>query len=611
MPKTTTSAMDAHLAEEVTNLASAWLITRRDGMQFRFTTSSEDITIDVGDGLGEQTYFAEEGYSRSNFSNDADLSVGNLDLVGIFDNQQLDETELRRGLFDFADVKIFYFNWDDTSAAMGIIRIMRGTLGETIVTPDGFFQVTLRDLTTVFSRKLGKKISKDCRADLGDDICLVPVNPDFIPRNTAVALGDFYKVSDEFGGVSLLVPFEDEQGNATPDDQGTSGFTGTLGSLASITDVDPLTGSRSLLLPSTASQNPSNAFVSYPDDPSLSMDVQEFTLEARIMFSDLTNSIQVILSKYLNTGNEREYFLRRNGDTLEFVFSTNGSDATTITGAFVWSADTEYHVAVCRDSSDDFRLFVDGTQVGSTTNNSSTLFSGDSVFYIGKLRSAGFDDRSFVGRIDEVRVSKGVARYTANFTPEEPFRTAGDLLTEDFNGVIFEVTTAGTTDVVQPVYDETINNTTNDGTAVLTARHAWARAAEVTAVDVQETRRTFTVTELTPNSGHTITGATPATLGFPDDWFNGGWVVFESGDNDGISMEIRDFTADDGITIEQIVELFSDLPFDIQVGDKLRIIPGCDKTLNTCVTKFNNARRMEGEPYVPGGDVLGQYPDAR
>ena len=192
MVKATDAGMDTHLALELTKLASAWLIERLDGSFFRFTTNTRDVDIDIGDGNGLQTYSANEGYTRTNIANDSELNVGNLDIGGVFDNAQLQEVELRRGLFDFADVKIFFFNWDDTSD--GIIRIMRGTFGEVIVTDKGLFKTTLRDLTTVFSRKLGQKVSKDCRDDLGGPFCMVPILPDPIALSTAYVVGDFVRI---------------------------------------------------------------------------------------------------------------------------------------------------------------------------------------------------------------------------------------------------------------------------------------------------------------------------------------------------------------------------------------------------------------------------------
>ena len=158
--------------------------------------------------------------------------------------------------------------------------------------------------------------------------------------------------------------------------------------------------------------------------------------------------------------------------------------------------------------------------------------------------------------------------------------------------------------MVQPTYDTTVTNTTTDGTAVFTAEESWSRAAEVIAVNVSEPRKRFLVTELTPNTGG-------PRGGFPDDWFNGGAVTFETGDNKGKSMEVRDFVADDGITIEQEFILFLDLPFDISIGDKLRVYPGCDKRKTTCINIFDNLEEFRGFSFIPGPDRLTQIPDAK
>jgi uncharacterized phage protein (TIGR02218 family) len=142
----------------------------------------------------------------------------------------------------------------------------------------------------------------------------------------------------------------------------------------------------------------------------------------------------------------------------------------------------------------------------------------------------------------------------------------------------------------------------SDG-AVLAAEEAWIREAEVSAVDGTEPRRKFTVTELTPNS-------VGPRGGFPDDWFNGGGLTFETGSNAGRTMEVLDFVADDGMTITQDIELFLDMPFDVEIGDKLILYPGCDKRLSTCRDKFDNVINFVGEPVVPGADYIRKYPDA-
>jgi len=207
MTKTTTAGMDTHLLLDATTLAMATVIERTDGVKFHLTTSSEDVKIDIGDGDGEQTYSAQEGVSRTNIESDAELNVDNLDIVGVFTNTQLKETELRRGLFDFADFKIFVFNHQKISD--GIIKIFRGQLGEVIVTKHDFFRVQVRSLVQVYSKQTGELYSKDCRADLGDIRCRVPIIFDEeepanrtdrtfpvsdLIINTAYLLGDFVTV---------------------------------------------------------------------------------------------------------------------------------------------------------------------------------------------------------------------------------------------------------------------------------------------------------------------------------------------------------------------------------------------------------------------------------
>lgn len=181
----------------------------------------------------------------------------------------------------------------------------------------------------------------------------------------------------------------------------------------------------------------------------------------------------------------------------------------------------------------------------------------------------------------------------------------------DFQDRIYECTTEGITAAVEPTYDITPGQTTTDGTAVFVARQSWTRAVVVTAVGA-DPRKEFTVTELTPNSGFTSgAGPYPETVGFADDFMNGGAVIWETGNNAGRGMEIRDFVADDGVTITQDLELFLDLPFDVQVGDVARAYPGCDKRLETCRDRFNNIINFRGEPFVPGNDAVLDYPDAK
>ena len=95
--------------------------------------------------------------------------------------------------------------------------------------------------------------------------------------------------------------------------------------------------------------------------------------------------------------------------------------------------------------------------------------------------------------------------------------------------------------------------------------------------------------------------------GFADGWFDEGAITFETGANAGRTIEVKSWTQ----AIRRL-ELWAPAGLPVQVGDQLRIYPGCHKrVLEDCRDRFRipgsllfdqgNARNFRGEPYVPGG----------
>lgn len=101
-----------------------------------------------------------------------------------------------------------------------------------------------------------------------------------------------------------------------------------------------------------------------------------------------------------------------------------------------------------------------------------------------------------------------------------------------------------------------------------------------------------TVSEVTNNQTFKA-----ATLTQEAGWFTGGEVVWTGGNNNGRRMEVKEFAS------TQVV-LALPMGKSIQVGDTLNIIAGCDKTRETCQSKFSNILNFRGEPDVPGVDKL-------
>ena len=89
-----------------------------------------------------------------------------------------------------------------------------------------------------------------------------------------------------------------------------------------------------------------------------------------------------------------------------------GSSYVVVGGSAVLTANQWQHIALTR-SGTNARLFVDGVQVGSTVTHSYSLDATNMVL-------GGYYQTSYylyLGYLDEVRITKGYARYTANFTP--------------------------------------------------------------------------------------------------------------------------------------------------------------------------------------------------
>ena len=523
--------MTTHLQGETTFLTSLWRITRADGTNFFFTDHDVDVTFE-GD-----LYESSVGYNRTAVSNQVGLSVDNLDVSGFLDSSALTDTELRAGLFDFADVRISIVNFVDL--ANGAIKIRKGKLGEIVYNDSGFFQTELRGLTQAYSQQIVELYEPECRADLGDARCKVTLFADVVLRTTTYAVGDAVRTSALLEGVpdaTLLVP-----GDVDEDDVSGNNAIGTLGTEAVQQTAVSIVGAGALEFTPTASDDPSQAFVSYPDIAAYTIGANDFTIEAHVRLKNLVTpssnpNLHTIASQSINTSNNRAWIFRidTTANNISMFFSDDGtsvSPAMSVAGNFTWVADTNYHVACTRDASNDVRLFVDGVQVGSTTPVTFAIHNSSSPLWLGKNISAGFGDQPLDGFIDDFRFVNGFAVYTAGFTPPAvphpvgPAALISGLVTTDFDDVFYTCTVAGLTAGVQPAYDPVVSNTTVDGTATFTAVESFVRAGTVSLVT---DNRIFSLTF--DHGGDTREVA---------DWFKYGALKWDTGNNIGLAMEVK------------------------------------------------------------------------
>ncbi len=86
--------------------------------------------------------------------------------------------------------------------------------------------------------------------------------------------------------------------------------------------------------------------------------------------------------------------------------------------------------------------------------------------------------------------------------------------------------------------------------------------------------------------------------------FEFGWVRPVDGAASGILTRVQGFE-DGWLVLEQ------PLPEGSTAGVQAIVREGCDHTLATCAARFGNAVNFQGEPFLPGNDLLTRYPSAR
>ena len=87
----------------------------------------------------------------------------------------------------------------------------------------------------------------------------------------------------------------------------------------------------------------------------------------------------------------------------------------------------------------------------------------------------------------------------------------------------------------------------------------------------------------------------------PDGWFDHGQLVVLSGAAAGATQVVK---TDQAASARRSVELWDALPQEVAGGDRVRLVAGCDKRIETCRRKFANVVNFRGFPHLPGDDWL-------
>jgi hypothetical protein len=166
--------------------------------------------------------------------------------------------------------------------------------------------------------------------------------------------------------------------------------------------------------------------ISVPNSADFDFGSGDFTIDMWVYFNTLTGTGDPVgfVTQGTNGGNFTRFIAHEDGK-LDFAQIVNNT--TTDPGGIVLKSATGevvtgqwYHLALVRYG-DNFRIYKDGQMVVETTDTDAWIARPGSLF-IGTYYSGQTTYGLLDGFIDEFRISKGVARWKANFTPPaEPY----------------------------------------------------------------------------------------------------------------------------------------------------------------------------------------------
>lgn len=705
--KSITTALSNHFNGALTTISNAWKVTRRDGTVMGFTDHDRTQTIE-----GVQ-YIASSGYFRSAITNSATTAVDNLEVQGFLDNEMISEDDLRNGAYDFAEVEIFAYNWDDLS--QGILRLRYGYFGEVKLRPSGLFVVELRGLLQLLSQTVGEAIGPDCRADLGDNRCKVKLVPDRRASGQSYSVGDrvvipdnssrmsvnlqiknksfeWYQTSSYFGiwstsnayitnfplspktegggGVYYVRPTEEagyvrrvidypNLGDSLGSDVGVSWYTrceeegwqvgvlvefinhgGLLGTVIDVLDTyeipyddvvpsdDWIIGGGTVdaddleLDPEECNgvrltirfrRNPHSDY-DHLEGEIAKVDIAQisfFDFEDEYMWMTVPDPAVVPMQEWGSSFPVSLEYTDSGGINLQpqsgYAMFSHSAWSVYQSGQTINFSD----IGVNTDSIDDEKYTLDltysiaasewgyrgGVRVLFYDSNNAVL-ADESTGYLDLKPVGVWFSRKLEVAVPPLTRSLRIQLFAdlAEEREEDGTNPAvhfdyidGDLVHVDsdvnddlmqYGGVEYEVIQTGVSGLTQPAITHTLDEEINDGTVILKA------VAPLYSF-------IGTISEVTDNKEFFV-----SDIDAPDNWFTWGVLTFLSGSNETRAVEVLTW---DNTSKKMVIMLPALTP--IEVGTKIRVHAGCDKTRAiTGCKKFENILNYRGEPEVPGTD---------
>lgn len=230
-------------------------------------------------------------------------------------------------------------------------------------------------------------------------------------RDTGVLLGEASSAAadavdgdDNFADVSLLLHCNGENNSTAVADSSAAARTVSVFGDAKISTAQSKFGGASLFLDGLGD------YITVPPNTAFNFGSGDFTIEAWLRRSSIPS-----WAYFLSLGS---FLVAFNGGSDLYISNFGGGN--TVIG-FSTTTDTWFHLAVVRQSG-AFYAYKDGVLQGSGGDRTTPA---DQSLRFGLSPANG---EFFHGYLDDIRVTKGLARYTSGFTPPTvAFPNSGDI----------------------------------------------------------------------------------------------------------------------------------------------------------------------------------------
>ncbi len=227
-------------------------------------------------------------------------------------------------------------------------------------------------------------------------------------KAAGTTVGDVY-----FPQTKLLLPFNGANGATTTSDLSNTNASVTFSSGDEIRTAQSKFGNSSLYVADNVTISSSDGF---------NMGTGEFTIEGWWYFTSFSNSFGLYDQwSGSSSGNSQIWHGTSAAGKIKWYY--NGSSI--VTSNTTMSTGQWYHIAFVRESG-TLKMYFNGT-VDSNTQSFSSQYGKTDTVYLGAQHTSGGGAPLYY--VDDLRVTKGLARYTGNFTAPTTthLTSAGDV----------------------------------------------------------------------------------------------------------------------------------------------------------------------------------------